>query len=117
MTFTNLSIPIIKSYFLQTPQDYIRKFDAERTAYETQIIQLQQTIMENERQIKDLLIEIEKHSHLTEKNSREVETWRRKISLVEESHSREVLELKSQIDQLKSSGYVRPIRLFCWLLC
>lgn len=64
-----------------------------------------------EKQINELLVEIEKHSQLTSDRTRESENWRNKLAAIEDHYKRENAELKSQLEHLKSSNLVKKVFL------
>lgn len=97
--------------WIKSAKDFQLKFNAERAAYETQILQLHQRVQDYEKQINELLVEIEKHSQLTSDRTRESENWRNKLAAIEDHYKRENAELKSQLEHLKSSNLVKRVFL------
>lgn len=69
------------------------KFAAEKTAYETQILQLQQKVIDLENQVDMLLSENERITTLSMERLREIELWKRKRGQTDENYSQEISEL------------------------
>jgi len=82
------------------------KFGAERTAYETQILQLQQKVIDLENQTEMLMSENERITTLSLERLKEIELWRRKHGESDEDYVLQVSELKSQLEMFKSNNYV-----------
>ena len=83
------------------------RFDAEKAAYETDLLQLNQKISDHESQIAYLTAENEKLSKNVIQQLREIETNRQKLRMIQENHRNETEDLKSQIEVLKASNYVK----------
>ena len=87
------------------------RFDAEKAAYETDLLQLNQKISDHESQIAYLTAENEKLSKNVIQQLREIETNRQKLRMIQENHRNETEDLKSQIEVLKASNYVKWIQM------
>jgi len=84
-------------------KDLQHQFNAERTAYETQILQLEQTVNDLQVVNSTLKTENERVSKLSISRLSTIEELKRSTN--EESHKLEVYELRNQIGHLKSSSH------------
>lgn len=84
--------------------DLDAKFKAERTAYETQIVQLKQRIMEYEELNKVLSLDAKKLAKSNSEKFRELDQLRAEYSRLESQHHREHQESRSQLDTFKRSS-------------
>ena len=84
------------------------KFAAERFAYETQILQLQQANADLRVQVERLSSEHHKR-HAQDVSSTEFETLKREYNLVKETQNLQVGRLKAQIEAYKAISYVRAL--------
>ncbi len=85
------------------------KFAAERTAYETQILQLQQKVVDLENQVEMFMSENERITTLSLERLKEVELWRKKHGQSDEDYTLQVTELRNQLEMFKSNNYVRNL--------
>lgn len=83
------------------------KFNAERIAYETQILQLQQRVVDLESQVDLITVENERFSKLSVTRLEEVEDLRRTSNSLKASQHLEVSQLRAQIETFKASSHVK----------
>ena len=83
------------------------KFGAERTAYETQIMQMKEQIEDLENELENLVHENDRVLSSSIEKKREIDHLRRKGGQADEEYTLEIGELKSQIEMYKSNSFVR----------
>jgi len=88
-------------------KDLQHQFNAERTAYETQILQLEQSVSDLETANTNLRAENERVTKLSISRLSTIEELKRSTN--EEAHKLEVYELRNQIGALKSNTNVRNL--------
>ena len=82
------------------------KFGAERTAYETQIMQMRENILDLENEVENLMNENQRVLSSSIEKKRELEHLKRSRGQTEEDYTLEIGELKSQIEMYKSNTFV-----------
>lgn len=92
----------LKAMTLQA-KELQQKFSAERTAYETQILQMSQVVSDLEHQIHILQSENERVTNLSIQRLSVIEELKHNSN--EDAHRLEVHELRTQLEQLKSNSY------------
>lgn len=85
------------------------RFDAERTAYETQIIQLQHKVTELENIARNLQRDNERLTLLSNDRILEIDSMKKKYNELEEAYRLEVADLQAQLDLYKSNSFVKSI--------
>jgi len=81
------------------------KFGAERTAYETQILQMRENIVDLENEVESLMNENDRVLSSSINKKRELDQLKRSRGQVDEDHALEVGGLKSQIEMYKSNTF------------
>lgn len=82
------------------------KFAAERTAYETQIMQMKEQIEDLENEVENLMNENDRVLSSSIEKKREIDQLRRTRGQADEEYTLEIGELKSQIEMYKSNSFV-----------
>jgi len=82
------------------------KFNAERAAYEAQIGQLQQRVVDTEAQLRLIASENERVLRLSNTRTSEAEESRRKYHELKSSQSVEINQLRSQVETFKANSTV-----------
>ena len=88
-------------------KDLAAKFTAERVAYETSIAQLQQKVVDAERQLQLVSAENERFVRLSTTQLAEVEGQKKRQHELKMSQSLELTQLRAQIEVFKANATVR----------
>ena len=101
---------IINLNFLVKDLDKVHiRFNAERTAYETQIIQLQNKVTELETFTKNLQKDNERLTYLSNDRILDIDGLKKRYNELEEAYRLEVGDLQSQLELHKSNSFVKSL--------